>query len=465
MKEIECILSKMKKYLPYGKVIRIEGKMLEQINPKIFEHTERTAYISYKLASLCEFENPFILSKIVLLSYFHTIGFFREDAFFDYNPHSTLIDYFSGDDSTQSKYVFTRFFLEYKTPIRNLASSIENLNTPNELDVGKTDLQIQIKKIINFSSHLSELIFKKFSRSQIDASLELLLENHIFDRETLKLFEKSNSDNQITKNIQSGFFKQELYDFIDNIKIENCETNELRRFLIYFFDFKSTSTMRHSVNTSCYVISLAERLNLNEEQIAVLFVSAVLHDIGKMSVPTSILESPNRLTNEEMRIMRLHVNNAEFFCRGLISDEIMQNVLSHHEKLNGKGYPNKRTAEELSLPQRILTVADIISALNDSRTYKGEYSKDKTIQILRDMTKNGELDQRITNFVINEFDEICNEQVVYRKNLQVDVSVIFDKYNDYLYQIIKKSSTKQIIPLEPLDDFEDLDELEELEED
>lgn len=448
MKDLEQILVKISDYLPCDKVIRIGGRILEQINSKVFEHTLRTTYIAYRLSKANKLIDNELLSKIVLLSYFHTIGFYREDVFFEYNPQTSVKDYFSDSDSTNAKYVFARCFLEYKTPVKEIACSIENFNTPNFLDTNKTDVQLLIKKIINFSSHMSDLLSKGFTNLQLGASLELLLLNNIFDKELTKSFFELNSNQEIAKKIKTGDYKAELDDFIDTIDFSNHEATGLRRFVLFFMDFKSTVTMRHLVNTSCYALSLADRLGLNNEDITKLLISSLLHDIGKISIPQKILECQRALNSEEMDIMRLHVDYAEPICKGLISDEILENILSHHEKLNGNGYPKKKSEKELSLVQRILTVSDITSALNDSRPYKSKFMREETISILNQMAMQGELDKEIVKITEQNFDSIFTEQVPYRKQLSLDVSHVFDKYNDFLLTIIQNQSQEEIPELE-----------------
>ena len=229
--------------------------------------------------------------------------------------------------------------------------------------------------------------------------------------------------------------------------------------------------MNHSINTSSYALSIGLRLNLNDDDMSTLYTSAFLHDIGKIATPQKILEFPGKLSPEDMGIMRHHVNHSKRILSGFVSDEILETVYSHHEKLNGKGYPRHIEGKDLSLLQRILTVADITSALNDSRSYKGEFSKEKTISIIISMTENGELDPSITKFVIEDFETLLQEQQVFHNMLQVDFSKVIMNYNGYIFDdadtwvdLLLKSALpyktkEEFAELEELDDLEDLEEL------
>lgn len=88
-----------------------------------------------------------------------------------------------------------------------------------------------------------------------------------------------------------------------------------------------------------------------------------MHDVGKIGIPLSILEKPGKLDDEEMKVMRTHVELTEDILEGCIEPVLLQAAARHHEKLDGSGYPRGLHAAELSMPDRIIAVADIVSAL------------------------------------------------------------------------------------------------------
>ena len=241
--------------------------------------------------------------------------------------------------------------------------------------------------------------------------------------------------------------------------------------MIYFLDFKSTYTVTHAINTSCYALSLGSRMKLNPAELSELFCSAVLHDIGKIATPQRILESPGKLVPEDMGIMKHHVNHSKRILSGYAPEQIIENVYRHHEKMNGTGYPQHLTGDQLTLIQRILTVADITSALNDSRSYKTEFSTDKTKSIITKMTEAGELDPTISRFVLEDFDEIVSEQQYLYKILCVDFSHVLARYSDYLFDdtesladtLLNEAVTDETSEeIETLSEPDDIGELEEI---
>ena len=152
---------------------------------------------------------------------------------------------------------------------------------------------------------------------------------------------------------------------------------------------------------------------------------------GDPRIKTAFGEFPGKLSAEEMGIMRRHVNHTKKVLQGIVDDEICENAFRHHEKLNGSGYPQQLTADEITLTQRILTVADITSALSDTRSYKGEFSKETMINIMNEMTQKGELDSSITHILETEFEEIHTEVIQQREDLRVDYNNVFNKFYSY----------------------------------
>ena len=127
--------------------------------------------------------------------------------------------------------------------------------------------------------------------------------------------------------------------------------------------------------------------------------------MGKIAVPVEILEYPGKLTDEQMTLMRTHVVESERLIRNVVTDEICDMAVRHHEKLDGSGYPMGLTGESLTVPQRIVAVADIVSALSSRRSYKEPFPKEKTVGILRRMEKS-QLDKEMCDYICDNYDSV-----------------------------------------------------------
>ena len=154
---------------------------------------------------------------------------------------------------------------------------------------------------------------------------------------------------------------------------------------------------------------LARKMELPEHVCQQIYYGAMLHDLGKIGIPVSILEMPGRLSPEEMNIMRQHVVLSGQILDGCVDETIARIALRHHEKLDGAGYPLGLTGDELTSPERLLAVADIASALCMSRSYKEAYPKERCLAILWDMCQKGQIDKEIVSVLDSCFDEIMEQ--------------------------------------------------------
>ena len=124
----------------------------------------------------------------------------------------------------------------------------------------------------------------------------------------------------------------------------------------------------HSIRVSKLARQLAIAMNLQPELVYKICVAGLLHDLGKVNTPKTILYKPGSLTDEEFEVIKRHPVDGYNFCKQSgVDEEICNMVLKHHVKKDGRGYPTGFT--EKTLPEEIITVADIFSALSEKRTY------------------------------------------------------------------------------------------------
>jgi putative nucleotidyltransferase with HDIG domain len=141
-------------------------------------------------------------------------------------------------------------------------------------------------------------------------------------------------------------------------------------------------THGHTRRVTGHAVAIAERMGLPREQVAKVRTAAAIHDIGKLNTPREVLNKPGRLTDEEFDVIKRHpVDGAEMAAR-LGDDEITAMVRHHHERLDGTGYPDRLSGEQIPLGARIIAVADTFDAITSKRPYRGASSHNKGIVIL-----------------------------------------------------------------------------------
>ena len=153
-------------------------------------------------------------------------------------------------------------------------------------------------------------------------------------------------------------------------------------------DAKDGYTHKHSERVAAFGVRLARHLGFDADSRAVVELSGLLHDVGKIGVPDAILNKPGKLTDEEFSQMRLHpVHGARILSQ--IQSEKVSNILpgvrSHHERWDGKGYPDGLKGEEIPILGRVLGVADFLDALSSDRSYRKGLSLDEALGMVKDL--------------------------------------------------------------------------------
>ncbi len=154
-------------------------------------------------------------------------------------------------------------------------------------------------------------------------------------------------------------------------------------------------TYTHSVNVFVFSTSLAQRLGHSADEIRIFGQGALLHDVGKSKISPDIVNARGKLTNEQWNEMRLHTVYGDEILReqGVTNPIILDVTRHHHEKLNGKGYPDGLKGDEISHWARICTIADIFDALTTRRSYKEAMNSFPGLQFMREHMSD-EIDQQ-----------------------------------------------------------------------
>lgn len=169
-------------------------------------------------------------------------------------------------------------------------------------------------------------------------------------------------------------------------ELENTQLEIIRR-LGRAGEYRDNETGMHVVRMSLYCNRLALAANVSKTQADLLQLAAPMHDIGKIGIPDHILLKPGKLTDDERAVMQRHTAiGAEIIGKhpsALLS--LARNIaLTHHERWDGKGYPNGLAHEAIPLEGRIAAICDVFDALTSERPYKKAWSLDETIAYISD---------------------------------------------------------------------------------
>lgn len=157
------------------------------------------------------------------------------------------------------------------------------------------------------------------------------------------------------------------YDKLEKAYLESIQT------LRYTVEAKDPYTRGHSDRVSEYSVLIGKKIGLSEEEIKILKIGGLFHDIGKIGVPDSILKKPGKLTDDEYSEIKNHPSiGAHILTPATIFKDIIPIVKHHHEKYDGNGYPARLIGENIPYLARIAVIADTFDAMTSKRTYRNE---------------------------------------------------------------------------------------------
>lgn len=146
-------------------------------------------------------------------------------------------------------------------------------------------------------------------------------------------------------------------------------------------EMRDPYTAGHQRRVTQFACAIAKEMSLSEEQIEGIYMAAVIHDIGKISVPAEILSKPSRLTENEFSLIKVHPQVGYDILKTIeFPWPIAQTVLQHHERMDGSGYPSGLSGKDILLEARILGVADVVEAMVSHRPYRPALGIDRALE-------------------------------------------------------------------------------------
>jgi diguanylate cyclase (GGDEF)-like protein/putative nucleotidyltransferase with HDIG domain len=179
--------------------------------------------------------------------------------------------------------------------------------------------------------------------------------------------------------------REQNFELEENSKRITALNEEILLSMAKVIDMRDSYTMGHSNAVSEYATQIAEELDLSAEQVDLIRTSALLHDIGKIGIPDSILFKPGSLTDDEFESIKEHpVRGAELVRTNNCLREMVPLIRHHHERFDGQGYPDGLQGQEIPLEARILCVADSVQAMESDRSYRKALSRHEIISEIKE---------------------------------------------------------------------------------
>ncbi|MDL2236879.1 HD domain-containing protein [Christensenellaceae bacterium OttesenSCG-928-K19] len=374
--------------------IQIIRRALGGIDTELVSHGDRVAYILYKMLAYQGKYSKDEMQKIFVLAILHDIGAYKTDEpgvllKFEYAqvwPHS----------------VYGYFYLKYLSPYKDLARVL----LYHHLDYDKSKRikyqHMDIAAMLNVADKVELLL-----RSGKEGAGRLKTHSGTkYSPNALQVFHYADGKYRILDHLKDGSYLSENDTIISDINWSKGGCKQILQLLVYAIDFKNEETALRNISTNNIAQYLGENLGLTPDELESLQFAALTYDLGMLGIPSDILNAPRKLTDEEQKTVREHIQATGEILQDLVSEDIYNIAMRHHERTDGSGYPEGLQGTSLTLPERILAVADTIAAMGTRKSYRAPMQKNEVLQVLQKEIDVGRLCPEVTGYAIQNYDDM-----------------------------------------------------------
>lgn len=224
------------------------------------------------------------------------------------------------------------------------------------------------------NTFIKKIIYHNIEGAYIESNafIDIDVESYIDDKlkaQSLSNIKDVYYDFQVSSGKVNNLSLKKMTSIVDKLINELLFKDDLTYNVIDFKNY-DTYTFQHCLNVAMLSISTGISLGLAESELHDLGLAGLFHDIGKMTIPVEILNKPSALNKEEYELIKTHPTNAVNQLRNIVPGNVLIAIESHHEKLDGTGYPYGRTSKQISYLAKILAICDVYDALTSDRPYR-----------------------------------------------------------------------------------------------
>ncbi|OAA92951.1 HD-GYP domain-containing protein [Clostridium coskatii] len=373
---------------------------------RFIHHSQRTTYIALEIANYLKLSDNF-KKQLYVSALLHDIG----AATFLSQSHSANL--FIKEHCELGNKI-TKSFPYFHDISKIILYHHENFDGSGAMGL-KGDMIPLESQIIRISD-LIELIYNEnISNYQQKNNIILWIKQNskkIFSETIANAFLGSASSDMFWLNLQNIDFIDFILDETHpklNMFMDLHEFEAISKIFANIIDNKSKFTATHSKGIASLAYLVSKFIGYPEEKCHEMKIAGLLHDIGKLSIPLYILDKNGSLSSEEFGIIKSHA----YYTRIILNKigdipNISKWASNHHEKLNGRGYPQGLKADELSEECRIMAVCDIYQALTENRPYRNGMSSEKAFNIMDEMVSGGFICDHALNHLKEAISNLSN---------------------------------------------------------
>lgn len=379
-----------------GSVAAILCRALNHVDERLYRHGERVAYMALQMMRTQGGYGEQTLQDLFLLASLHDIGAYRTEEI------DQMITFETKDVWEHS--IYGALLIENLSPLHEYAQVLLFHHTPFSQMERVEEPICRYAQIINLVDRVD--VFLTAEKREGLADYLESERGRKFSPQVIELFWQTEHTLHILEQVASDAYLEETWRMLRSIRLSRADCKAFLEMLIGVIDFRSAYTAMHTGTTVAVARRLAELMELPQAEIEDVCMGALLHDVGKIAVPVALLESEGRLTAAEEQQLKSHVATAEEILGQDVRPAVLRIVMRHHECPNGTGYPGELTDAELTLPERIVALADAVSALRGEHGAAQTLPKQAYLERIGILADEGVLDSRAAEVFCRHYDDI-----------------------------------------------------------
>jgi len=394
----------------YDLISSLSGAM-DIVDTAVVNHQKRVAYIAYFIAAELGLDKH-ECTKILLAGLLHDCGVFSSEE----KIKAIEFDFSVNVKTCETHCIIGSKLLQDIPLVSDIAPLVKYHHIKwDDRDQDWEDPIPRGSHILHLADRVEVLIKRNEEiLGQVKDILSCIEKEagHMFNPELVEVFKAISHQECFWLDLVSPYAEKVLARKL-SAEIIDMDLNELLDIAKLFhriIDFRSRFTATHSMGVATCAESIAALAGFSETECKMMRIAGYLHDLGKLAVPTEILEKNGTLNEHERRIIKSHTYYTYRILEGINGMEIINSWASfHHERLNGSGYPFHLKDREITLGSRILAVADVFTALTEDRPYRKEMSQKRILGIMERMAAHRDLDTFVVHLLTNNYDKINSD--------------------------------------------------------
>ena len=373
---------------------------LKLMDKRLMKHGSRVAYILYKMMQVRGGYEEYEMAEFAMLATIHDIGAYRTADLSMPLSFETK--------NTQAHSIYGYLFLKYLSPYKERAKVLLNHHAFYSDLLKKGE-----KEYLEVTSFLSLAEYVDVYREALGERFNVLsfrpFEGKRFSKLALDVLDRAIEKYQLFEKLETEDHEIELSKLMDNLMFTNQEKKEYMETIMYCLDFRSHMKVQDTAVCISICDQIAEMIHLDVRTREKLYYGALIHDIGMLDLPKDMIESNRKLTEEEMERMRGHVQLTRTILESRMEQDVTEIAVRHHERCNGAGYPNGLVAKDMTVPEKILQIADAVTGMINDRPYRKGLSNDIVHDILEADQMEKCYDPDVYKCLFDKFDQIISE--------------------------------------------------------